>query len=80
MGQKYVPRITIFSPSYEEVITLNLLFWVEDVPPKKPGEKPDEDPMDTGPGMTANVLDSHVVKRSGDGNDIVREHVIRVKL
>lgn len=55
-----------------------MLMWVEDVPPKKPGK--DEDSMDTGPGSAANVLDSHIVKRSGDGKNIVREHVIRAKM
>ncbi|KAF1915787.1 hypothetical protein BDU57DRAFT_450258 [Ampelomyces quisqualis] len=81
LGQKYIPKITIFTPNYEEIITLNLLFWVEDVPPGSP-EKPKEDPMDTGPDMAVavDILDTRVVKRSVDGKNFVREHVMRAKL
>jgi hypothetical protein len=36
--------------------------------------------MDTKPGMAANVLDTHVMKKSVDGKNFAREHVIRAKI
>ncbi|KAH7410129.1 hypothetical protein DE146DRAFT_751841 [Phaeosphaeria sp. MPI-PUGE-AT-0046c] len=80
LGNKYVPRITAFM-SEGDIWVLNLLMWIEDAPTPPPPPPP---PMGlTGPGGSAhmgNVSESRVVKRSADGRNILREHIIHAKL
>lgn len=79
LGLKHVSKITIFTNDADPPGSPNMLFWVEDAP--TPEEtKPEEDPMDTGPGHMARISKSQVLKRSRDGRNFAREHVFYAKL
>ena len=74
-GDKYISKITVFLTEREANAAdrMNILFWVDDVPSPPPEmTDPDDDEMNTGPGRR----DARVIKRSGDGKSIMREHVV----
>ncbi|KAH7410130.1 hypothetical protein DE146DRAFT_775521 [Phaeosphaeria sp. MPI-PUGE-AT-0046c] len=78
LGLKHVSKITVFIDDLKPPGSLNMLFWVENVPP--PQKKADVDPMDTGLSSTADISESRVLKRSKDGRSIIREHIFYAKL
>ncbi|KAF2125169.1 hypothetical protein P153DRAFT_300869 [Dothidotthia symphoricarpi CBS 119687] len=70
-GNKFIERVTVFRP--DRGLMPYLLFWVEDAP-AGPGEAVVDEKMGR------DGVEPRIVKRSVDGKNVEREHVLRAKL
>ncbi|RYF35676.1 MAG: hypothetical protein EOO38_28735, partial [Cytophagaceae bacterium] len=91
LGNKWIPRVTVWESTSSFAITTAILFWVEDVPrptnsgsgddsrhsyePNYEPEVKEEPVFDVKVAHPASISASHVVRRNLTGLDIINEHI-----
>jgi hypothetical protein len=80
-GAKTIVKVKIWSSEDEDHEEPNIIFYIGDAAPEKPAGGSEDaltDATEEGDGLEG--VYSKVVKRSADGENVVREYVFRAKL